>query len=152
MFTRATALAITMLLALPVGVFADPSAENRGIQLALNEDVKNGMSIDEAVTHRIGNSPADAKEIVTTALDMLDRLPSRACIERTSDGKVTHPTRPNHKECGARIIQAAILAGADPMDVAKASAAGGFGSTDYQPQHKAKDFYLRRLFLFGSSS
>jgi len=152
MFTRATVLAITMLLALPVGVFADPSADNRGIQLALNQDVRSGMSIDEAVTHRIGNSPDDAKEIVTTALDMLDRLPSRACIERASGGKVTRPTRPNYKDCGARIIQAAILAGADPMDVAKASAAGGFGSTEYQPQDKAKDIYLRRLFLFGSSS
>jgi hypothetical protein len=151
MFNRSTALVITMLLALPGVVFADPSADTLEIQVALNKDVRSGMSIDEAVTHRIGHSPADAKQIVTTALDMLDRLPSRACIERTSDGKVKRSAPPNYKDCSTRILQAAILAGADPMSVAKASAAGGSTMTTDQPQRKAKDVYLRRLFLFGST-
>lgn len=151
MHQRATALAITLLLALPGMIFAQPPGDTLGIQVALTKDVRNGMSIDQAVTHRIGNSPTEAKLIVTTALDMLDRLPSRACIERTSDGKAKRSALPDYKGCSTRILQAAILAGADPMSVAKASAAGGGAIATDQPQRKAKDVYLRRLFLFGSS-
>ena len=151
MFTHVTALAITMLLAIPGVVFADPSTGALETQVALNKSVRYGMTIGEAVRYRIKRSPEDAEKIITTALDMLNRLPTRACIERARNSKVKRSPRPDYKDCRSRIIQAAILAGADPVSVAKASVAGGSTKAYDQSPHKAKDLYLRRLFLLSSS-
>lgn len=149
MFTRNTALATALLILLPCMAFAHPSADILEIQVALNKDVKSGMTIDEAVTHRIGHRPADASKIVATALDLLNRLPSRACIDHTAKD-TQRPLYTDYEACSYRIIKAAILAGADPAIVATASAAGDQASNN-QPQQQVKALYLRRLFLLGSS-
>ncbi len=99
------------------------------IELALNNAVAAGMTIDQAVFNAISQNPELAKAIVSTAFTMLNVLPDGACAVLSEDGKQQVPPQIDLEGCGDRIIQEALAANKDldPLSITEAAAAGVTG-------------------------
>lgn len=123
-------LAFACMIGFSAAVFAGPGEDIESgalIEIALNDAISGGMTIDEVVTDAIRVNPDLAGDIVAAAFGILESLPESACAAPVEEGAKTGEPGVDLEGCGDRIVAAAILAGADPTLVTEAAAAGVTG-------------------------
>lgn len=123
-----TSLLFSLLLAAGLSAPSLATEENTQSSLAIKSTlakaVGNGKTIEEAVGKEVKQQPEQGGETVAAALNILERLPKRACAVRTREGNMRLASHIDYQACSDRIVRAAIAAGADPSEVSKATAAG----------------------------